>query len=320
MQPLFLFSLPRSGSTVLQSVLGAHGEIETVAEPGIWLPLVYALKDRGVYAEYGHRGAAMGLRGLLEVAGAGEEAYIQACQGLVDSICSRAAKRKTARYFLDKTPRYHLIAEKLVEYIREAKFIFLWRNPLGVVASMLHAAPGTRWNLHEYKIDLYQGLDALTQLYARRRNDRRVMALRYEDFVVNPRAVLNRIAVFLELDTGFDNVRGAAIRGAPLGDVRARQGCRCLDSERVHAWRDVLATPVRKWWVKRYLQWIGPERLATMGYKMGLLLEEVEALQVRWARGWADIPRIARGWASSAVELGILRDKVVHRAQWVVHG
>jgi hypothetical protein len=40
--PLFLLSLPRSGSTLAQRILAAHAGIATTSEPWILLPYLYA--------------------------------------------------------------------------------------------------------------------------------------------------------------------------------------------------------------------------------------------------------------------------------------
>ncbi|MFV1990599.1 MAG: sulfotransferase, partial [Acidimicrobiales bacterium] len=48
-RPAFLLSLPRSGSTLLQRLLGAHSMVATVAEPWLLIPPLYALRDEGVY-------------------------------------------------------------------------------------------------------------------------------------------------------------------------------------------------------------------------------------------------------------------------------
>ena len=50
---IFLISLPRSGSTMLQRVLVGHSEIESSAEPWLMLPLVYSRRENGITAEYG---------------------------------------------------------------------------------------------------------------------------------------------------------------------------------------------------------------------------------------------------------------------------
>ena len=50
-EPLFLFSLPRAGSTLTQRLLAAHPAICSAAEPWILLPLFHAL-DKASFAEY----------------------------------------------------------------------------------------------------------------------------------------------------------------------------------------------------------------------------------------------------------------------------
>ena len=50
--PIFVFSLPRSGSTLLQRVLMSHNDISSVAEPWILLPQIYSLKKEGTLSEY----------------------------------------------------------------------------------------------------------------------------------------------------------------------------------------------------------------------------------------------------------------------------
>ena len=52
--PLFLISLPRSGSTFLQKILMSHSAIASSAEPWFLLPLFYMLRKQGVWSEYGH--------------------------------------------------------------------------------------------------------------------------------------------------------------------------------------------------------------------------------------------------------------------------
>ena len=50
--PIFIFSLPRAGSTLIQRVLMSNKDICSVAEPWILLPQIYALKGEGSLSEY----------------------------------------------------------------------------------------------------------------------------------------------------------------------------------------------------------------------------------------------------------------------------
>src|SRR5665213_3086127 len=53
-RPIFIFSISRSGSTLLQRVLAAHPEVATVSEPWLLLPFVYSMRTEGVIADYVH--------------------------------------------------------------------------------------------------------------------------------------------------------------------------------------------------------------------------------------------------------------------------
>ena len=55
-RPIFIFSLPRAGSTLVQRVLAAHDDIATTSEPWILLPFLFSTKEQGVYAEYSSQG------------------------------------------------------------------------------------------------------------------------------------------------------------------------------------------------------------------------------------------------------------------------
>ena len=63
--PIFLFSLPRSGSTLLQRLLGGHPDIMTVSEPWLLLPLCYALKAEGLLSEYNNGWATKAINDFI---------------------------------------------------------------------------------------------------------------------------------------------------------------------------------------------------------------------------------------------------------------
>ena len=53
-RPIFIFSITRSGSTLVQRIVAAHEGVATVSEPWLLLPLLYTLRSQGVVAEYSH--------------------------------------------------------------------------------------------------------------------------------------------------------------------------------------------------------------------------------------------------------------------------
>ena len=70
-KPVFLISLPRSGSTLLQKMLMAHPEIDSCAEPWIMLPLIYSTKRVGIESEYGQRSTSIAVQSFIDAIGGG---------------------------------------------------------------------------------------------------------------------------------------------------------------------------------------------------------------------------------------------------------
>ena len=112
--PIFLLSLPRSGSTLVQRVLAAHPQVATAAEPWVLLPHLYATRERGIAAEYTQPIAARAIAEFLRSLPNGERDYREALHDFVIDLYTRASS-EGATYFLDKTPRYHYIVDDLLE-------------------------------------------------------------------------------------------------------------------------------------------------------------------------------------------------------------
>ena len=127
-RPIFLFSLPRSGSTLLQRLLAGHPDIMTVSEPWLLLPFCYAVKPEGLFSEYNHGWAAKALNEFILGLPNQELDYYKVLNRFALALYG-GANKNNALYFLDKTPRYYLIIPQIVEIFPEAKFIFLFRNP-----------------------------------------------------------------------------------------------------------------------------------------------------------------------------------------------
>ena len=131
---VFILSLPRSGSTLLQRIIAAHTRVASATEPWLLLPLFYSLRSQGQYAEYGQGPAAKGLTHFVEELPGGRSAYLAEVSRFARGLYGRT-RSDGETYFLDKTPRYGLIVDELREAFPGARFIFLWRQPLAIIAS-----------------------------------------------------------------------------------------------------------------------------------------------------------------------------------------
>jgi hypothetical protein len=275
-QPLFILSLPRSGSTLLQHLLAAHPQIATTTEPWILIPFIYALRRTGVAAEYGHEAMARAVEEFVDRS-IGADGFRQQVREWVTGMYAAAASDNSHVYFLDKTPHYDLIAEEVSEIFEGAKLIFLWRNPLAVAASIISTFGQKGWRLYPYSPHLFQGLDRLARACARHRSV--AMVIRYEDLVQRPGEVLPQVFDYLGLEwspTTLTTFADVHLTGSMKDPSWGRYQTVSPDS--LHRWPQVMRGPVRKAWCRRYLRWIGPDRLLEMGYDYESLAEEVEGL------------------------------------------
>lgn len=276
-KPLFIFSLPRSGSTLAQRILARSPAVASVSEPWLLLPYLYTLREQGQFSEYWHGRTVEAIRDFCDILPGGETAYREEMAGFVRRLYGRVAGTE-AIYFLDKTPRYHLIAEEIMEMFPDGKFIFLWRNPLAVASSIMETWGGGRWKLHSYKIDLYTGLENLVNCYERHAD--RALSVRYEDMVSNPEGTWRSIMGYLDLSFDKEMVAGFSevVFSGRMGDPTGTRQYQALSNEPLNKWKGGFGNPLRKQWARAYLRWIGEERLRIMGYDRHALEAELEAI------------------------------------------
>lgn len=314
-QPLFLFSLPRSGSTLAQRILASHEDIDTASEPWVLLPHFYTLRNRGVYAEYNHSSLVSAVEDFCQALPGGRETYVEELRELALRLYRRAASEE-ARYFLDKTPRYHLISGELLRAFPDSKHLFLWRNPLAVISSIIETWGGGKWNLYRHKVDLFDGLEELIETYEANRD--RVHTVRYEDLLTRPKETWARVFDYLgltfdpSLPYSFDRVRLGGRKGDPTGTSKYRN----INQEPLTRWRSVLCNPARKAWCRNYLRWLGRERLAAMGYELDGLLDELDSLPTSYKSLGSDAWRGSYGLVYNLLEPKIFREKFGRLSSW----
>ncbi|MFP3936849.1 MAG: sulfotransferase family protein [Phycisphaerae bacterium] len=299
--PLILFSLPRSGSTLLQRMLSLHGRIASTAEPWLLIPQLYAFRETGIAAEYRHRSLVKAMEDFCGELPEGKETYIRELRRFVLSLYSAAAGPE-ASYFLDKTPRYALIAQDVLDVFPQGKFIFLWRNPLAAAASMVETWYDGKWRLRSRRLDLMESLENLLQ--ARRSAGRRAIDVRFEDLLSDGESELKRICEYLELDfqpamiDRFAKVDFNGRLGDPTGAVRYKQ----LSTEPLAKWKRTFCNPLRKSWARKYLCRIGPEALMQMGYSAEEISAELEEIPAGLRRLAGDAFETVRGTVRDTVK------------------
>jgi hypothetical protein len=308
--PVFIFSLPRSGSTLLQRILATHPVVATASEPWILLPFLYARRPTGIYAEYNHRKAIQAIEDFTAGLAGGEAAYRKAVKDLAMRLYREHAG-PAARYFVDKTPRYHAVASDIVQMFHDARFIFLWRNPLSIIASIIEGWGRGRWNIFEFAFDLFDGLEGLIE--GQQRAGDRAIAVDYRELV--DESAEARARVFAYLGLNIEEARPEEQQGVQLtgrmGDQTGVRAYRELSQAPLSKWTRTLASPLRKLWCRRYLHWIGSERLKSMGFDLEDLLRELDEAPTSWRTVPSDAFRMMFGLVVRVFEPWIVRDKLV---------
>jgi hypothetical protein len=283
-RPIFLLSLPRSGSTLLQRLLLADGRCATLGEPSLLLRLLGGDDVVVRKATYWESLVTTSQRDIREAWDGFDDAWRQGVRGLMARIYDGLAGEK--EWFLDKTPRYALIAEEIIRTFPDAGFLVLWRHPMAVAASVAYTFRKGRWCPDEYSIDLHAGLDRLHAFCTA--HQKQICQVRYEDLVEDPGRELERIGEYL----GWDGLAEAAGRelpgsaGGTHGDPTGVKKYATVSPKSRDAWVEQIDNWYRRAWARRYFGAERAEWLAGRGYE---LTDEI--LHAPWWRGriWAGV-------------------------------
>ena len=307
-KPAFLFSLPRSGSTLLQRILAKHPDIDTSAEPWLLLPLFSMLRTDGIYTNYDQNAVVGAIKDFYTTMPGGKADFMKEMGAYATNLYRKKA-RPGASYFLDKTPRYHLIANEILHSFPDAKCIFLWRNPLAIIASMLDTWHRGHWYLYFFKIDLYTGLLNLIETSQEFKD--RVLVINYEALLSAPESVCKELCMYLEIpfhQEMIDDFQSVELKGE-MGDPTGIKNYSSLSSKPLDKWKASLRNPVRKAWCKTYLNWLGKERLDIMGYSYDTLLKELKSTPFSVQHLAGDISRMTYGLFYQLFEFRMIQDK-----------
>lgn len=266
---IFLISLPRSGSTLLQRILGGHPGIATLAEPWLMLHPLYALKRGGIETEYDANLARDALDDFLQQIDAGEEAYIEGVRALTGGLYACALTRLGKNLFLDKTPRYYRIIPELRRVYPRAKFVFLLRNPLAALASTLQTwfdnDPEQLRGTTNHQ-DLLEGPGYVIDGIAALGDD--AIVVRYEDLVSEPERVVMDLCRRLAIEFSPPMLEYGQHAPPPgrFGDqIGVTQHTQATPLYR-DKWIQSLAQEPQRSFALDYLDAIGDEPLHAFGY------------------------------------------------------
>lgn len=263
---IFIISLPRSGSTLLQRILASQRGFESCAETWMLLPPFYSTVRNSTFSEYGHTSAANAINDLIELLPGGKATYNSEIKKFYLGVVGAAMKNLDG-YFIEKTPRNALIASELLTTFPSAKFIFLWRHPASIVASIIDTWGKGSWNIYKYRIDLIEGMRRMVEAFQDHSSN--ILSLKYEDLVQDPSAAMGLLSNHIGIDLcpaaleEFSQVKFSGRMGDPVGVHRYSS----IDKSTLEKWRQTINTPLRQWWIKNYMEWLEDAQLNVQHYQ-----------------------------------------------------
>jgi hypothetical protein len=236
-KPVFIVGCFRSGTTLLEKLLGFHPQVSSLGfetllfthvacgrtlpefNAGLWAPLLRA--RFGV-----DRFEACGIPPLEAV----------------ERIIHEVTRSRAAALFVEKTPLHLFCTGPILRRFPDAKIVCIMRDGRDVATSMLHA-PFLLPRARRRGMRLF-GAAALWELAASQaaalladpRRERHLRLLRYEDLVQRPRAELCRLFSFLDLDAAA--VEGCLERAGLLSSNTSFDSFQGLSTAAMGRWRN----------------------------------------------------------------------------------
>lgn len=212
--PIFVVGFQRSGTTLLQELLGGHPEI--VAAPEVhYFFRIYDLRDY-----YGDLGDDRNLRRvvedllhppipLLDDCGFDADRLFRRVRArgadyasLLDELLRDLAEREGAQRWSEKSPGQPLA--RIFELFPDAQALHITRDVVDVVASSM----ATTWNDRSASelARQWARFERATSAMTDRLTSAEYLPIRYEDLVRSPREQLARICEFLDVQPCVDEM------------------------------------------------------------------------------------------------------------------
>ncbi|HEY3520642.1 MAG TPA: sulfotransferase [Rhodanobacteraceae bacterium] len=213
-QPIFIIGMPRSGTTLLDRLLGAHPAVESTGE----------LRDFGQQ-----------MRWMTDHCGvlAPDERTLE-CLPTLDFpelgrryLAQTQWRAQNSRYFIDKLPANWVVAGLIHKALPNARIVHMVRDPMDVCFSNFRAffSDGYAWSYDPAALTAHYRQYRTAMAHWHRTLPGVILDVAYADLVADPEATLRRVLSHcdLEWDPVCIDAKANAAPVATLSFAQARQ-------------------------------------------------------------------------------------------------
>lgn len=225
-QPIFILGCPRSGTTLLSSLLSST----TYGAPVETHFITKYFKKLGQYGDLSEPESARGLlcdilrerpvmqwKLNLDLDQFVSELPDQDYPAIVNRLCMTRFGAMGKRSWGDKTPHYILDLDIILDLFPASKYLYIVRDGRDVALSLLKKpwGPNNVWACADYWVRCNRASPALQRL----RESGQLLEIRYESLLSNPGSHIRRVYEFIEEPRPNEEVADIAgsIQGANFG-------------------------------------------------------------------------------------------------------
>ena len=297
--PVFIVGMPRSGTTLVASILNASAELAITPEtdyfPNHWRACERrgCTLDRSRYRAYVRRVLESSEFSRLDLSeGDNEELFGQITARppshgtLLDLVLGRYARRRGKGRWGEKTPAHALFVAEILALFPDAKIVHVVRDPRDVLLSLQKVPWGERGNIVQHVHKWRQCLEIPERAGVRTGNYVRVL---YEELLETPEEVVGRLC------------RGVGITHTPsLLDFHSRTDAP-FDGE-TEPWKRRAQQPLDPSNTRKWVRGMSTEDIAVVEFLARHPLRRLE-YPVTTEFSWSVVASVAKLWTHNLFSL-----------------